>query len=227
MRVTAENLAFAYPDGPTLFDDRNFDLAPGTRVALCGVQGSGVSSLLDLLFAVRQPTQGHISLDGLDLRNWQLDRLRESVELLRRDEIVDGTVADNLRLGRPDIGMDEVRTALDRVGLLDDVLNHPDGLNLRLKVGGGPLSTSQRVRLLCARAIVQQPRLLLIDELLDGLDENTFDELAKAMLANDEPWTVIIATRLKDVAALCDDVIELSPALQESRRVAQDMALSS
>lgn len=210
MHVKVNELSFGYEDKDLLFANRTFEVASGERVAIYGPQGSGVSSLLDLLFAVREPTQGHLSFDGLDSRNWQLDRLRESVLLLRRDEFIDGTIVENLRLGCPEIGLDEIREALEEVGILEEILRHPDGLNLRLRLGGAPLSTSQRICLLFARALVQKPRLLLVDELFDGLDETTFKRLTNLVLKSELPWSVVVATRISEAISLCDQTIDLS-----------------
>lgn len=210
MLVKVSDLSFGYRDNDLLFANRSFELQPGERLAVYGPQGSGVSSLLDLLFAVREPSQGYLSFDGLDSRSWQLERLRESLLLLRRDEFIDGTVIENLRLGRPEIGLDEIRSALEQVGILDDILRQPDGLNLRLRLGGSPLSTSQRICLLFARALVQKPRLLLIDELFDGLDEKTFQRLTHITLSSGLPWTVIVATRVNEAILLCEQTIDLS-----------------
>lgn len=208
--ITACELAFAYPENPPLFENMNFTLKPGSRTAIVGPHGSGASSLIDILFGLRQPTDGHVSIDGLDLRSWYLEGLRESVQLLRPNEIVDATIVENLRLGRTDIGMDEIRAALDHVGLLDTLLHRPEGLNLRLKIGGAPLSGNQRTRLLLARALVQRPRLLLIDELLDGLDAASFNELTNSILAPAQSWTVVLTTRDPVVTAKCDQIINLA-----------------
>ena len=203
------DLSFGY-HGP-LFAKKTFSIPAGSRAAIVGPHGSGASSLLDILFGLRQPSEGHVSIDGLDLRSWYLEALRESVMLLRRDEVVDGTIIENLRLGRVDVGLDEIREALERVGLLDVLLHRPEGLNLRLKVGGAPLSGNQRTRLLLARALVQRPRLLLIDELFDSLDDESFKLLETAILDHSLPWTVILATRDHDVTKRCDTIIELAP----------------
>ncbi len=208
--INASALTFSYGGAP-LFADRHFTILPGTRAAIVGPHGSGASSLLDIMFGLRQPTGGFMSIDGLDLRSWYLEALRESVMLLRRDEIVDATIVENLRLGRNDIGMDEIRTALSSVGLLDDLLHRPEGLNLRLKIGGAPLSGNQRTRLILARALVQRPRLLLIDELLDGLDTDSFATLSAAILDKSQSWTVVLTTRDHDVTKKCDQLIELAP----------------
>jgi putative ABC transport system ATP-binding protein len=207
--VRACEISFGYHE--PLFAKKSFTVTPGSRAAIVGPHGSGASSLLDILFGLRQPSEGHVSIDGLDLRSWYLEALRESVMLLRRNEIVDGTIIENLRLGRVDVGLDEIREALERVGLLDVLLHRPEGLNLRLKVSGAPLSGNQRTRLLLARALVQRPRLLLIDELFDSLDDESFKLLETAILDPSLTWTVILATRDHDVTKRCDQVIELAP----------------
>jgi len=209
--VVADRLTFGYIEHSPLFQSRTFTIRTGSRAAVVGPHGAGASSLLDILFGLRTPVSGHVSIDGLDLRSWYLEALRDHVQLLRRDEIVDATIVENLRLGRPDIGMDEIRAALERVGLLEELLNRPEGLNLRLNIGGAPLSGNQRTRLLLARALVQRPRLLLIDELLDGLDPESFAQLSHAMLDKSLPWTVVLTTRDHDVTQKCDQVIELAP----------------
>lgn len=211
MEVCAREVSFGYTGPGTLFEKRNFEIPPGGSAAVVGPHGSGASSLLDILFGLRQPHAGFVTVDGLDLRSWQLEKLRLNVQLLRRDEIVDGTVVDNLRLGRPDIGMDEVRTALAAVGLLTELLARSEGLTLRLKIGGAPLSSNQRTRLLIARALVQRPRLLLIDELLDSLDTTSFEVLTHALFSGEVPWTVVITTRDAGVISKCGQIIELAP----------------
>lgn len=209
--VVASALGFGYDENSPLFTDRSFTIKVGSRACIIGPHGSGASSLLDILFGLRQPTGGFVSINGLDLRSWHLEALRQEVQLVRRDEIIDASIVENLRLGRSDIGMDEIRDALARMGLLDDLLHRPEGLNLRLKFGGPPLSGNQRTRLLLARALVQRPRLLLIDELFDGLDPASFRQLAPAIFDQSIPWTVVLTTRDHNVAKLCDQVIELAP----------------
>ena len=209
IHIAASDLSFSYHDTDQFIYRQNFEIKPGEKVAFTGAQGSGLSSMLDLLFTMRQPNNGHLSFDGMDSRTWDLGSLRETVQLLRREEFIAGTIVENLRLGRPEIGTDDIRQALEEVGLLEDILHHPEGLNLKLRVGGAPLSSSQRMRLLFARALVHKPRLLLVDELMDGLDPRTFNRLTKVITASDHPWTVIIATRMPETIAICDWTVNL------------------
>lgn len=209
-RVEVKELCFSYSSGKPIFSQLSFDLAPGDRVGLFGPQGSGSSTVLDLLHGLRIPTAGHILIDKLDLRSWYLECLRSQVTLIRSGDLVGGTIADNVRLGHPDVSIYEVNAALRRVGLLADVLALPEGIQTELITGGLPLSSRQRIRLLIARTLVCRPRLLLLDEVLDGLDSATLAELASILMDPEQYWTVIIATREEHVLRQCQRTINLN-----------------
>jgi ABC-type bacteriocin/lantibiotic exporter with double-glycine peptidase domain len=187
----------------------SLEIKPGQCVALTGPSGSGKSTLIDLLSGVRQPGSGHLELDGIDLRELRADSLREHLAVARAVEIFRGTIDENVHLNRPHISAQDVREALAAVGLVDEVLRLPDGLNAMLQTNGAPLSTTQALRLMLARAIVGRPRLLLIDGTLDALP----DEMQRAMLASllgpDRPWTALIATGRRAVIDRCDQFVTL------------------
>lgn len=207
--VRAQRVSFAYPAGQSVFQDLSFRFPGGARVALIGTAGQGTSTLLDILFGLRQSERGMVLIDGVDLRHWPLDALRRDVALVRGHEFVDGTIIENVRLGRGDIGLDEVRRALEAVGMIDSVLQFPDGLDTRLRPGGSPLSSTQRTQLALARAIIGRPRLLLVDETLDGLDPVAIGALDRCLFGRSNPWTLVLATRDPELVARCDRVLRL------------------
>lgn len=212
------SLGYTYPYGVAVFSDLSFEVKPGERIALTGAQGSGSSTMLDILHGGREPTEGYIRMDGLDLRSWYLEGLREQVALVRPDDIFQGTVIENTRLGNIGISLDEVTAALDRVGLLRELLEMPDGVNTQLITGGLPLSSRQRIRLVLARALVTRPRLLLLDEVFDGLDESSMEELCSVILGSTNPWTVLVATRDEAVLRRCQRVLDLTQAAQSASK---------
>jgi putative ABC transport system ATP-binding protein len=209
-RVEAPNLAvkltdasLAYPEGNTAFEGLSTEVEPGARVALMGAEGAGASSLLDVLFGLRSLSSGYVMLAGLDLRSWNLEELRKNVLLLRAHDIVEGSVAENVRLGRRDVGLEVVQEALESVGLLRFVMQFPQGIHTALITGGSMLSSRQRVRLLLARALALKPRLLLVDELFDALDAETAQELMQVIFDPERKWTVFVATRDPRIAGGC------------------------
>jgi ABC-type bacteriocin/lantibiotic exporter with double-glycine peptidase domain len=107
------------------------------------------------------------------------------------------------------VGLDDVQRALRSVGLLNDVMSLPMGMHTPLVTGGLPLSSRQRTRLLLARALVLKPRLLLLDDVFDGMDLTSMEELTSVILSAEQSWTVIIATRDPLVAAKCSQQIDL------------------
>jgi putative ABC transport system ATP-binding protein len=209
--VHAASASAGYDPHHPLFQDVTFRLEPGTRAAVVGPEGCGVSALLDLFFGLRPAAAGHVTVDELDLRQWSVESLRRDVALVRHHDFVDGTLVENLRLGRTDVGLDDVREALEQVGMLAEALAMPDGLETRIRTGGRPLTTLQRTRLILARALIGRPRLLLLDEVLDGIDPEAFEQLSRLIFDPQRRWTVLIATRDPELIRRCSQVIQLAP----------------
>lgn len=214
--IKAVKIGFAYKDQREIFRDLSFEVPAAGRIALMGPEGSGCSTLLDILLALRFPTSGYIEMDGLDIRSWNLDELHKHVMLVRPQDIVNGTIVENIRLGRPEIGLERVQEVLKLVGLSDDVLALPAGVHTELITGGLSFSSRQRIRLLLARALALQPKLLLLDDLFDGMDAASMSQLSSVILSSDLPWTVILTTRDPLVAAKCSQQVSLTAASQSS-----------
>jgi len=208
MAVEVHDLALDYPGQPVSLGDLSLHLDPGERVALLASLGSGTSMLLEIMLGYRTPADGTVEVAGLDVRNWNLASLREQAVLLREGDLFAGTIADNLRMGLPGVTLARLQAAIDRVGLGPVIATLPQGLQTQLVPGGLPLTSRQRLRLLVARAVVMRPRLLLVDEMLDGLDEATTDTLCGVLSDAGTDWTVLPATRDPRVAARMHRVID-------------------
>jgi len=181
----------------------------GEMVALVGAPGSGKSLLLDLLYGLREPAQGYVTIDGADLRSLAPAGLRREVTLVRGIELLPGSLAENVHLERDGVGSAAVRRALREVGLWDEVLELPSGVQTVLQPHGTPLSHSQLLRLMLARALARPPRLLLVDGLLDSLSDEALPTVMAAFRRMLPGCTVVIATGRSDVWRLCDRVISL------------------
>ena len=214
--VVAHDLSFVYDGGHrNALEHLSFAIKPGERVALMGPNGAGKSTLVDVLYGLREPSGGWVELDGMDLRAMRLDTVREHVALVDRIEVIEGTVMENVRLGRDNVTAGDVREALRRVGLWRTIQEFPDGMNTMLWPGGNPLSLGQANRLMLARAIVGHPRLLILDETLDHMDADIRETVIPAIMSREAHWTLVIVTHSEEVGALCDRVIRLDrPAPQ-------------
>ena len=189
-------------EGFQLDNIKNLDLElqPGTRLALS--HGADRGTLLELLYGLRLPSAGRIRLDEQDLRDLSLGALRDQIALVHQAEVMDAAIVDNVAAGRS-LELSEIRAALDKVGLLDEVSTLPDGLNTNLCAHGVPLSPEQCLRLTLARAIAARPRLLLIDRLLDSIDEQWLPRILQ-VLFDDAPWTLIVVSHDARVIERCD-----------------------
>lgn len=199
----------------------SLEMNAGDQLALLGPSQTGSSTLLDMLFGLCSPRRGHVEIEHADPRDLRPDVLRRAVTLVREIEVFEGTVSENIQLGRPSISMTDVRGALHAVGLLDDILRLPDGLDTVLNARGLPLVGTQLNLLMLARAIVGQPSLLLIDGTLDGLDDADLARVASTLTDAERCWTLIVATRREKVAAFLPKAIVTTASQNNSAPTAR------
>jgi putative ABC transport system ATP-binding protein len=208
--LAVRGLCFGYGSKRPVLAGVDFAIQAGERVAVLGGHGSGKSTLAQLLSGLRQPEEGHIEFDGINIGNLRLDALRTRISVVGTAEIIEGSLFENVRMGRSGIGIDKVERALAMVGLADEWAGLP-GLTVDTIIGpnGSPLSTSQTRLLSIARAIAGSPALLVLDGVLDDLEEESRRRLATALIAANAPWTLLVLTRSPSVATLCGRIVEL------------------
>ena len=204
--VSAERLNYTGGGSKRIGQDLSFDVRPGESLALLGCSGCGKSTTLDLLFGLRTSKSGQLSIDGYDPMDLRSDVLRSEVSLVRAGEIFTGTVEENVHLHRSYVSSTDVRQALEDVGLYDILMTYPKGFDTKVFSNGAPLSSAQQNLLLIARAIASKPRLLLLDEVLDGIPDEELDTVIQTLLRKDRPWSLIVATGRKGIADYCDQV---------------------
>lgn len=197
-QVSLENLAL--PGGIHLdaLDNVSLQLAAGSQIAISGDIEKG--SLLDVIYGLRQPGAGRISFNGHDLRDLNHGQLRDNVSLVREAEIFTGTLLDNLCLGRA-LSLTDVRHMLEYVGLTEVIAELPDSLQTLLLPNGAPMTQEQCLRLTLARALIGTPRLVLLDRVLDQIDSRILPQILDYLLAENKPWTLIVATQRSDIIA--------------------------
>ncbi|MBM9467450.1 ABC transporter ATP-binding protein [Nakamurella leprariae] len=209
--VVFDAAEFRYPgaDAPVI-SDVSIHLRPGTTTAVIGATGSGKTTLLSLIPRLFDVTGGSVAVDGLDVREWDPERLWARIGLVpQRPYLFSGTVAENLRHGRPDATDEELWEALTIAQAAEFVREMPDGLDTRLSQGGTTVSGGQRQRLSIARALVRRPRIYLFDDCFSALDLATDARLRAAL----RPWTrhsavLLVAQRVSSIVE-ADQIVVL------------------
>jgi len=220
-RLKLENVAFSFNEKAQALVDVSFELTPGAHLAVLGGGASGKSTLVDILYGLRKPSHGQILLDGVDARTIALSDLRRDVVLVGQPEIIDGTLLDNLRLGREHLDATAVSEALEVVALREDVGDLEEGALTHLGHAGSRLSSSQAARLAIARSLVASPRLLIIDETFDHLGTDTVRRVLRGIAAGRHPTSVIVFTSREEIAEAVGTVMRLDRGVLDSQQVAE------
>lgn len=197
IHVTCRNLSCTAPDGMPVFQNVCLDVAPGEKVAvLCHSNRAKTAALAKVLAGLHPPTTGFVRYNDMNL----VEVKRESISRVRglvldsHPTLLDGTLEDNITLGRPTIEYQDLQWALRFVELDQDIDALPQGLNTPVSSLETNLSLSQILRLLVARAIVTRPQLLIFDGTLHNMLPETREVLLRRLCAKDEPWSVIFVS---------------------------------
>jgi thiol reductant ABC exporter CydD subunit len=209
--IAVREVGFAYPDRASILDDLSLELSPRGLIVLAGASGAGKSTLVALLLGLETPRTGVLMVDGVALGDLDPRAWRSRIGWLpQRSHLLEGTVADNLRLGAPDASDDRLLTAArlaDAEGLIQAL---PGGLGTRVGEDGQGLSGGQRQRLALARAFVRDADLYLLDEptaQLDALSEAVIIESLRTLAGRS---TVLVATHRRAIIEAADRVIALA-----------------
>lgn len=211
--ISFHDVDFGYGGGgPPVFRGLSLDIRPGEFVALVGSSGVGKSTLCALIPRFYDVTSGAITIDGKDVRDVTLASLRRSVGVVQQDVyLFSGTVADNLRYGRPGASDDELVAAARAANAHDFIMSLPDGYDSNIGQRGVKLSGGQKQRLTIARAFLKNPAVLIFDEATSALDNESERAVQQALLSLARGrTTLVIAHRLSTVRH-ADRILVLTP----------------
>ncbi|WP_270181710.1 ABC transporter ATP-binding protein [Alkalihalobacillus sp. CinArs1] len=208
--ITFEDVEFSYDEKRKALHQMSLRMKAGETVALVGHTGSGKSTIANLISRFYDPTNGSVKIDGVDLRDVKLDSLRQKVSVVLQDTFIfSGTIMENIRFGRPDATDEEVLEAAEAVGADQFIKRLSNGYETEVEERGNVLSVGERQLLSFARALLADPRILILDEATASIDTETELKIQNALNVVLEGRTAImIAHRLSTIRG-ADNIIVL------------------
>jgi ATP-binding cassette subfamily B protein len=196
--VVFQNVSFAYQSGQKILQEVSFHAAPGQTIALMGLTGSGKSTITNLILRFYDVTNGDVLVDGVDTRDWNLSNLRKHIGIVQQDTFLfSDSIADNIAYGQPESTPDQITEAARAAGAHEFITNFPEGYETVIGERGVTLSGGQKQRIAIARALLTDPRILILDDSMSSVDTETEYLIQQALgTLMEGRTTFVIAQRL-------------------------------
>lgn len=208
--IEFKNVNFGYNEGLDILENISFKAKAGTIVGVIGSTGCGKSSLVNLIPRLYDVTAGSVMLDGVDVRDYDLKALRDTIGVvLQKNILFTGTIKENIRWGKADATDEDIINACKAAQAHDFIMAQPDGYDTVLAQGGLNLSGGQKQRLCIARAIIKQPKVLILDDSTSAVDTATEAEIRKCFYSDLKDTTVIIIAQRITSVMDADQIIVL------------------
>lgn len=200
--IEFKNVSFGYNEGMDILTDISFKAKAGSIVGIIGSTGCGKSSLVNLIPRLYDVTDGELLIDGINVKEYDLEALRDIIGVvLQKNVLFTGTIKDNIKWGNPDATDEEIINACKAAQAHEFIMSQPDGYDTVLAQGGLNLSGGQKQRLCIARAILKQPKILILDDSTSAVDTATEAKIRECFYNELKDTTVlIIAQRISSVA---------------------------
>lgn len=215
--IEFSNVNFSYKKSEAILQDFSLNIKAGERFALCGKSGCGKTTLGYMLIGFYSAQNGTITIDGQRLDDCSLKSIRNNIGMISQDVLLfDGTIKENLLLGKPIATDDEIISVLQRAGILEHIASLPDGINTVIGSTGTGLSGGQKQRIAIARIYLKDPKIIIFDEATSSLDSETEQQIHEAWEAVLKGRTSIIIAHRQSSVMLCDRA-----AIMEKGRVVE------
>ncbi|HMP99219.1 MAG TPA: ABC transporter ATP-binding protein [Cyclobacteriaceae bacterium] len=206
-----KNLNFSYPgNSKALIKDLNLQIDAGEKLCICGPPASGKTTLIDIITGLNKNYNGIVMMNGLSLRDLDLSNLRDKIaQNVSPDDIFEGTVLENITVGKPFESIQDATWSLSQVGLNDVINDLPEGLNTPMVSGGKGLSSTIVNKLILARCLAKRPELLILNDFFTGFPKEDKLQLIEFLVKKENPWTLIAVSNDPIIMAACEKVAVL------------------
>jgi len=216
--IRFDDVSFHYDQGKTIIHDVSFEVEPGQTVAIVGQTGAGKTTLTKLINRTYDVEKGHITLDGRDVREWNLRSLRSQISIIEQDVFLfSRTIAENIAFGVETATQEQIEEAAKMAQAHEFILSFPDGYETKIGQRGVTLSGGQRQRLAIARAFLTDPKVLVLDDSTSAIDSATEDKIQRAIWTAAKGRTTILITHRLSQIRWADKIV----VVKKGRVVAQ------
>jgi ATP-binding cassette subfamily B protein len=209
--ITFENVSFTYPDsGIQALNDVSFQVAPGQSMAIIGTTGSGKSTIANIICRLYDVTSGLVTIDGEDIRNYDLAHLRQSIGYVPQDVFLfSDSINNNIGFGNGSLDKEQIIQAAKDSDLYHNISQFPSGFDTVLGERGITLSGGQKQRVSIARAIIRKPKILILDDSLSAVDTKTEHNILSSLQHIMKDCTTMIISHRVSSAKLADHILVL------------------
>jgi len=210
VEVIFKNVTFAYDEHDPVLEQIDFSVKPGQTVAIVGQTGSGKTSLVRLINRTYDVSKGQVLVDGMDVREWDLEVLRQQISIIEQDIFLfSQTIAQNIAFGKPDASTEEIIQAAKNAQAHEFIEGFAEGYQTVIGERGVTLSGGQRQRLALARAFLTNPHILILDDSTSAIDSETEDKIQRAIYAAAKGRTTFIITHRLSQIRWADQILVL------------------
>jgi ABC-type bacteriocin/lantibiotic exporter with double-glycine peptidase domain len=212
LEIEVVNLSFAYPGrGKSVLQNINYTFSPGKSYCIIGNNGAGKSTLIHLIAGLYQTQTGTVCINGLPIGNYNIFELYKFIgNGLAEETIFEGTLMENITLGRDYISTEDVQWAIEKVFLTEYIKDLPKGLDSEIEISGHKLSKSTIQKIIIARSIVNRPKLILLENHIDFIEEKESKKIIEFLTDTSNGWTLISISNHNYVKEKSDVVIYMS-----------------
>ncbi|MFN5665172.1 MAG: peptidase domain-containing ABC transporter [Bacteroidota bacterium] len=207
--LTLRNITYTYPDTTKpAIENVNMEIKSGEKICICGYNGSGKSTLVKILSGLYFEFSGSLMINGMPIHEVNLHSYRSAIaDNLSDQDIFEGSIEQNISLGRNDISIADILDSIKKVHLESFIFSLPNGIKTHLQAGGYVLSKSNKEKLLLARSIAGKPKLLLIDEFFYNAEKNEKENILQHLFDPYNKWGIVIISNDREIMKKCDRLV--------------------